>query len=278
MTTAGPVLVTGAAGKTGRAVTRALAERGVPVRAMVRPGSAHRPPDGAAEVVEADLRDPAALAKALDGVSGSYLICPNLEPDETRIVAGFLDAAAASGVRRVVYHSVLRPDARSMPHHAAKADAEALLLVSRLEWTVLQPASYLDNLSALIRRGTGQWTVELPYSADTPFTPVALTDVAAVAARVLTEAGHDGARYELAGPQRLSHRQIAGVVAAVAGVTVHVRQVRPPAGDDYRALALRAMFDYYDRHGLCGGGFLLRSLLPHAPHTVETWARQNLVG
>ena len=97
-----------------------------------------------------------------------------------------------------------------MPHHLGKAVSEDLVRRSGLAWTILQPGAYLQNLDL-------SGPVEVPYDVDAVFGFADLDDVAAVAALVLTEAGHVGATYELAS-------RVASVaeLAAEAGV-------RPPA-------------------------------------------------
>ena len=258
----GPVIaVTGAAGKTGRAVLAALASRGVSTRALVRPG---RSVDlGATETVQADLADATEVAAALDGASAVYVIAPNVHPSEPSLVANVL----AAGVPRVVYHSVLHPAVEAMPHHWAKARVEEALLASGLDWTVLQPGAYAQNLrpAAVLR---------VPYSVDARFAFVDLLDVAFVAARVLTESGHSYATYELAGPELLSVAE----VAAVLGVRAEREDPNewyldtPLRG--YARDALGAMFAYYDRHGLAGNPRVLTALLGRSPTTVaEVLAR-----
>ena len=142
------IVVTGAGGMTGSAVVRALRHRGRAVRALV--GSARPRPELAglgAQVVVADLEDPSGVEPLLTGAEALYLIWPNFDPGESDGATALLRAARRAGVARVVYHSVLRPQARSMPHHAAKDRAEEALDSSGLRsWRVLQPCSYADNL------------------------------------------------------------------------------------------------------------------------------------
>src|SRR3954452_20003631 len=76
------------------------------------------------EVVVADLTVPAAIEPLLAGAQALYLIWPNVDPAEAAGATALLTAARRAGVPRVVYHSVLRPQARSMPHHAAKDRVE----------------------------------------------------------------------------------------------------------------------------------------------------------
>ncbi|MFN4024899.1 MAG: saccharopine dehydrogenase family protein [Hyphomonas sp.] len=80
---AGPVAVFGAAGHTGRFVLAELARRGISARAVVRPGLAASAPE-AADLREADLTDPASVARAISG-AGAVINC----------AGPFLDTAAA---------------------------------------------------------------------------------------------------------------------------------------------------------------------------------------
>ena len=218
----GRVAVLGGHGKTGRAVCAALAD---PV------------PLG-----RADWPD---LARALDGCEAAYVIAPNLHPDEPAYIASVLRALAEAGVGRVVYHSVASPYVPAMPHHLGKAVSEDLVRRSGLDWTILQPGAYLQNLDL-----TGP--LEVPYSLDVPFGFLDLADLGRVAALVLTQDGHVGATYELA-------TRVATVreLAAEAGVDVDVRQVPDPGTHPW----LSAMFAYYDDHGLPVGTRVLASLL-----------------
>src|SRR4051794_7666516 len=189
------IVITGAAGKTGRAVTRALARRGAPVRAFVRRPS--QVPEvvaaGATEVVVGDVGDRAALDEALRDCAAVYHIAPNVHPDEPAIGRTVIEAARRAKGRRFVFHSVLRPQLRAMPHHEAKRGGEAALFQSGLAVTVLQPAPYHQNTrdawDTIVR--TGDFTV--PYRVDAPFAAVDLNDVAEAAAVVLGEEGHEHA-------------------------------------------------------------------------------------
>lgn len=280
----GPVAVTGAAGKTGRAVVAALDSRGVPVLALVhRSAQAEAGIPGAADTLAVDLADPGAVLRALDGTSALYLIAPNVHPDEPGMLEPVIAGCEGSGPARVVYHSVLHPYAPAMPHHLDKARVEARLHDSTLDWTILQPASYFENAMAVWDsvRDHGTWPV--PYSAAAPFTPVALADVAEAAAMVLTDRAHRFATYELAGPDRLSTNDMARVAGEVLGhdvtVTDRRRAWRDGPGSHLAAEArdrLEAMFDYYDRHGFCGNPTVLAALLQRAPTTWRDWVLSRM--
>ena len=267
-----PILVTGAAGKTGRAVIRALAAEGAPVRAFVRRPE-QRPAvekAGATEVVDGDLRSRETAAAAVAGTAAIYHISPNVHPDETGIGRRMVAAALTAGVTRFVYHSVLHPQVEAMPHHWAKLRVEELLFESGLTTTILQPAPYMQNVLGAWRAITEKGLYPVPYSLASRLVMVDLGDVARVAARVLGEDGHAGATYELCGPDRLDSRQVATALERGLGRAVEARFVAPREwaaearrrglGDD-RIETLLAMFGYYDRFGMAGSSRVLECLL-----------------
>jgi D-arabinose 1-dehydrogenase-like Zn-dependent alcohol dehydrogenase len=90
------ILITGAAGKTGRALIQALAPKGVPVRALVRrPEQAEKVLAlGAAEAQIGDLCQPDTVFRAAAGVQAVYHIPPNMHPDEITLGQTALSAAS----------------------------------------------------------------------------------------------------------------------------------------------------------------------------------------
>ena len=79
---------------------------------------------GADELGLLDLESGAGLDAALEGVWAVYHLAPNVHPDEVAMAQRVTEAAAAAGVQRLLFHSVLHPDDASMPHHLRKAEAE----------------------------------------------------------------------------------------------------------------------------------------------------------
>ena len=265
----------GASGKTGRAVTRALAARGFRVRAAVRSERAAERvyAAGAGELAVLDLETGAGLERALEDVWGVYHLAPNVHPDEVGMAERVTAAAAAAGTGRLVFHSVLHPDDASMPHHLRKAQAEEVVRAGGVPWTVLRPAAYHQNLLP----GALAGELAVPYSLDAPFSNVDLGDVALVAATVLCEPGHEGEAYDLAGPETLSVREMAARASEVLGRTVAAVETDRGAWEtgpgaalpDAARQDLLAMFESYDREGLVGGSAWLWALLGHLP---TTWA------
>lgn len=270
------ILLTGAAGKTGRAVLAALRDRGAEVRAFVRRQDQETVlrAAGAAEVVVGDLADAALYQRAAHGVSAIYHICPNMHPEEVELGEIAIRAAQQGGCPRLVFHSVLHPQTEAMAHHWKKLRVEEELFESGLDFTILQPAAYMQNLTAGLQAMCENGVLEVPYSTSSRFSLVDLGDVAEAATIVLCEPGHEGAIYELCGPERLSSIHIAEILTRVFERPVDARELSIEAWrrraaasglSEYARSTLESMFRYYDRYGLWGNPRVLTSLLGRQP-------------
>ena len=275
------ILVTGAAGKTGRAVIAALAAKGASARALVRSAAhaAELKTLGAAEIAVGGFDDAAALESAAAGVTAIYHICPNVSRDELPYARNVIAAAKAQGVARFVFHSVLHPQIEAMPHHWEKMWVEEMLFASGLAFTILQPTAYMQNVLGLWRAITQQGVLRVPYPVETRLSLVDLDDVAAAAALVLTDESHAGATYELVGTPPLSQIEVAAAIGTALGravraeaETVEAWETRARAGGmaDYERTTLTAMFRYYADYGLVGNPNTLRWLLGRAPNDLPT--------
>lgn len=276
------IAVTGAAGKTGLAIIEALAQRGATVHALV-----HRESDrakvaaaGAMACEVGDVADGTTVARLLRGVDALYHICPNMHPDEAQIGATVLACAQAAGIQHVVYHSVLHPQTAAMPHHWQKMLTEDRVFASGIPFTILQPTAYMQNLLAYwpTIRQAGRYVV--PYPVATRLSLVDVRDVAAVAARVLTEPGHVGATYELVGTMSLTQTEVAAMMAAQLGQRVEAQelplaiwetQARANGLPAYAVETLGKMFSYYAEYGLVGNPNVLRWLLGREPVALEAF-------
>jgi len=281
------ILITGAAGKTGRAVIRALTSRGQAVRALVhRQEQAQSVQElGVQEVAAGDLRDAAAVRQAARGVQAIYHICPNMHPEEAAIGQAVIAAGRSAGVQHVVYHSVLHPQVEVMPHHWQKMRVEEQLFESGVGYTILQPAAYMQNVLAQWNRIVQEGIYPVPYRVETRLGMVDLGDVAEAAAVVLTAEGHAGATYELAGAEVLSQIEVASVLAdcldrpvRAEAVPIEVWEQRARASGlgSYQIETLIKMFRYYGQHDFWGNPSVLGWLLGRPPTTFAAFVRNAL--
>ena len=281
------ILITGAAGKTGLAILKAVLPAGKPVRVLVRRDfqAAELRKLGAQEVVVGDMEEPDLLQRAFDGVRAAYHICPNMNPNEVRIGQNAIAAAREAGLEHFVYHSVLHPQVQEMAHHWNKLLVEGLLFKSGLNYTILQPASYMQNISGYWSKMLATGEYGIPYSVDARFSMVDLDDVAQAAAKVIREGErHYRAIYELCGSQLLSSADI----AELAGEAVHrqvqavtldrdawQRSARENGMNDYARNTLLKMFEYYDGYGFAGNATMLGNLLGRTPTRFEEYLKRT---
>jgi uncharacterized protein YbjT (DUF2867 family) len=203
------ILITGATGNIGGATLEALAAQGRPVRALSR--SERTWPEGV-EGVTGDLDDPESLVRAADGVEAVFLLSGYAGTER------LLEAVRAAGATRAVLLSSSSVPSGDETNAVAKyhIESERIVRDSGLEWTMLQPNSFMAN--AL------QWVPQLA-SGDVvrgPFGSVAVAavdpaDVGAVAALALTASGHAGQAYRLSGPEALRPEQQVAILGRVLG-------------------------------------------------------------
>jgi uncharacterized protein YbjT (DUF2867 family) len=196
------ILVTGATGNIGRMVVDHLLAAGATgVRALtVDPRRAALPKQ--VEVVGGYLRKIDTLPAALDGVDRMYL-APTPET-----VHDVVAAAQRAGVRHIV-------DLSGEPQSWWGAVAAAVESFGGT-WTHLWPGDFMENtqLWAPQIRATG--TVGEPWPAAAS-TPVAMDDIAAVAATVLLQDGHYGRAYSITGPEILTRVDLVRRIGQATG-------------------------------------------------------------
>ena len=265
------IVVTAAGGPTGTAVVRELRSRGEAVRAVVS-SRGPRPELTAlgAQVVVAELTAPMSWSSVLAGADALYLIWPRFDPEEAEGAAALFAEARRAGVPRVVYHSVMRPQLRVMPHHAGKDRAEEALDSSGLRsWRVLQPCAYADDLDAELPAVRTSGVLRSYSGLRTGRSLVDLRDVAAAAAVLLLDDGLDGGTFEAAGPEALTAPRLAELIGERLGEEVVADDVIPggEVPTSYAGRCRRTTFDHQRAHGFVGSPRVLTALLGRPPRT-----------
>jgi uncharacterized protein YbjT (DUF2867 family) len=205
------ILVTGAAGNVGSRVVRRLAKRNERVRAFIRPGEL-RPTGQGVEVFEGDLRDRDGVLASMKGVSKVYLLATG--DNLVELEANVVDTAAREHVQHIVKHSVqgAQYEAAEIPrrHRSSEKRIEA----TGIPFTHLRPGSFASNVlgwASMLKKGDAVYG---PYG-EMALPVIDPEDIAAVAEKVLTEAGHAGRAYDLTGPEALTAAEQVAIVGKV---------------------------------------------------------------
>ena len=280
------ILITGAAGKTGKTITRALTKNGLDVRAIVRKDNqiSEMEEVGAKEVIVSDLLDETTLDSAFFGTTAIYHICPNMHPQEVEIGQLIIQLAQKNHLKHFVYHSVLRPQVEAMPHHWKKLQVEDQLFRIKMPFTILQPAAYMQNVMGYLDKMLKTGEYRIPYSTSSKSSMIDLNDLADVVVKVFSETGHEYAIYELASSETLSALDVATVVASVTGKlilagvldrAVWEKDARKAGLSDYAVETLLKMFQYYEEFDFVGNPNQLTWLLGREPTTFEQFFRRE---
>jgi len=219
------ILIGGATGNTGLPLVKQLASSGVPVRAMIHTADKRAKVEGSTvEVVVADFKNRASLEQALQGIESAYLASPP-SLDQVRDQAEFVDAAKAMGVKHIVKLSALgtAPDS-TVGLLRWHAEVEDHIRRSGITYTFLHPHFFMENLLANAGTVKKDGAIFSPLGGAL-ISPISVEDVAAVAAKVLTEGVHGGKTYTLTGPEAVTFADIAWTLSGVIGKPVRAEQV-----------------------------------------------------
>ncbi|MFV0458803.1 MAG: SDR family oxidoreductase [Actinomycetales bacterium] len=214
------ILVTGATGQLGRLVVDSLLARGVEPSA-IRAGARDvaKAADLAArgvQVVPLDYDQPATVAAAVDGADAVLLISSSEVGKRATQHQVVIDAARAAGVAKLVYTSaskattsdlVLAPEHKATEEAIAAAGIPAVIL--RNNWYT---ENYVDDVARAKDTGVIAASVGNGRIAS-----ASRADYAEAAAIVLTEDGHLGQVYELAGDSAWNFDELAVAASQVVG-------------------------------------------------------------
>jgi uncharacterized protein YbjT (DUF2867 family) len=273
------ILVTSAYGNNGRKLIPRLAEMGLDIRALNLSDKINELKKlGAKEVIIGNALDLSILDQAMEGIESVFHVGPSFHPQEAEMGIAVIDAASKGGVEHFVYDSVLHPQIIELLQHRMKLRVEQHLINSNLNYTILQPMHYMQNINI---EDVYQQGVFIQASAlETPLSFVDMDDKVEVAAKVLTEDCHYGATYELCSDDNLNAIEIAEIMSRVMGKEIKAKLVPKdviisgfqrafPEYGDYPAKGFNALFDYYSKHGFIGNSNVLRMLLGRDPTILE---------
>ncbi len=271
--------VTGATGAQGGATARALLRGGHAVRALTRrpdSAAANEMRQWCAEVAYTDFAGPSSLEVALAGATGLFAVTTPFETDvdtEVRDGITLLNAAAAGSIEHIVFTSAANADRTTgIPHFDSKYRIEQHLATLDLHWTVIAPAAFMDQFAE-------EWTLQglrtglfgRPMPAERPLALIAVADIGAFAALVLTRPDEFvGRRIDIASDERTGY-EIAALLGRGCRREVTYQEF-PIEYAEAHSPDLAAMFRYFATVGLDVDVAELRRDYPDVGwHSLPDW-------
>lgn len=278
------VFVSGANGKTGRAVISALIAQGAQVRGLVRqPNHVERLEIIGVEGHVGDLEDAASLKAGAKGCDVVLHIGPPMYAKEVETTEAMLEAARAGGASRFIYYSVMHPLRQEVEHHRLKLLAEAHVVESGLPYSIVQPIRYMQHLEPIWTQVKEEGVHAMAFNTKVRFNVVDLADLAEATATVALDDAHAYASYELAGPEALSQDDMAAILTEelerpIEAVHLPLDQLRANAEAKgvpaARIERMVTMNDHYDRYGFLGNPNVLSWILGRAPTTYRAYVQR----
>jgi NAD(P)H dehydrogenase (quinone) len=208
--------VTGATGQLGRIVVEKLKVK-IPAENIV---ALVRTPEKASDLeVEArvfDYSKSEGLVTSLQGVDYLLLISSSEVGQRTQQHANVIDAAKIAGVKWIVYTSLLHADKSSLSLADEHLATEAALKASGIPHTVLRNGWYTENYTGSVKGAIAAGAF-IGSAGDGKIASAARTDYAEAAVSVLTNEGHVGKVYELAGDEAYTLSELAAEISRQTG-------------------------------------------------------------
>jgi uncharacterized protein YbjT (DUF2867 family) len=203
------ILVIGGRSKIGSALIGELLGRGEEVRALVRPAESKQPPADGVEVVTGDLSDADSVRSAVAGAERVFLLCGPTE-QEVELNRNAIDVAQDAGVRLLVRSSILGSDPNSAATFVRDHGAcDAYLRASGVPHVIVRPNLFTQNILENTIPSIDADGNFYQNAGDARISMADTRDVAAVAAALLTEPGHEGETHDVTGPEAISYDDVA---------------------------------------------------------------------
>jgi uncharacterized protein YbjT (DUF2867 family) len=229
------ILVAGGSGRLGTLIVRRLEARGLGVRVLTRDRrrTAHFE-RSRVEVIEGDVRDGDSLGAALAGV-GTVISAIHGFGDIGNVSPASVDRdgnynlidAAASANAAVVLMSIVGASAEHpIELFRMKYAAEEHLRASGAPWTILRATAFAEFWLDLLDETAGASGRPVIFGRGAnPINFVSVSDVAALAERVVVDPAARGATFEIGGPQNVSFNELAAGLQHASGRTASPRHV-----------------------------------------------------
>lgn len=227
-------VVAGVTGQTGAAVAQTLLDRGQPVRVLVRnEQKAAEWKNKGAELCVAELSDPLALAEALDGARGAYLLVPPCYGSEDpnaeacAVVDAYVGALERSPVAELVLLSSIgaQHSDKTGPIIPCYYAEQQLAQLTETHVTCLRSAYFMENFANFMAAVKGQGVLPVLFSAARKIAMVSVQDIGRLTGDILIEGTRAHQVLEVSGPTEQSFDEVAALFAQALGSPVKAVQV-----------------------------------------------------
>lgn len=285
------ILVTSSTGLTGKAIVKRLSTDGAKVRAMIHSASRHDNMIalGAAETVIATIENQEDLRRAMTGMDAVVYICPTAHPKEAEIGKIAIDTASELGIKRFIYQSVLNSIEPQLPHHRQKLQVEQYLLESHLNYSILRPAAFMQNIltavDSLLKDHIFIQKFFTDIESSNLINLIDINDYASIVSIITHNMKYSYGSYDLSGPQNLSAKDMVTAMSSVVGAEIKLhfitdnefieisdRQKVP----ETKLRTLLAMFQSYNRFGFKGNPIVSQTLLGKKLTDFQTYLTHQL--
>ncbi|MEC9374765.1 MAG: NmrA family NAD(P)-binding protein [Pseudomonadota bacterium] len=223
------ILLTGITGNVGGATAEALLEKGIKFKALVR--DLEKASDFSAkgiEIVAGDLNDSSSLKSAMSDCDTAVLIMPNSQEQE-ELELNFIETAKNCGIDWLIKLS--SPEAirgTTSPIPLVHIAAEDALMASGMNWTLIRPSFFMQNLTGSIAGAKATGKLSMPMG-DGNAAMTHVKDAGTFFAEVLTgdREQHYNKCYDVTGTDLLTFSQIAEQMSEVLGIKVEYENCDP---------------------------------------------------
>ncbi len=242
------ILITGATGSIGTELTKQLAAKGIPFRALVRNTEKSTTLSllKGSEIVEGDFNNPGSIALALKGIDSAFLLTNSSEQAEAQ-QSHFVEIAKREGIKHIVKQSQFAADLHSpvrfLRYHAA---VEQKIIQSGIAYTFLRPNLFMQGLLGF-RETIAKQGKFFAAAGDAKISIVDIRDIAAVAVEALINNGHENKIYDITGAVALTHQEMAAELSKGLAKDIQFVNVSPA---DMHAALISAGFPLWQAEGL----------------------------
>ncbi|KAJ0122116.1 hypothetical protein J7T55_002628 [Diaporthe amygdali] len=256
-----------------------------------------------AEIIQVDLNSLHDCQTLLTGATTVYHVGPSFHSREREMGFNMIDAAVAETKRpgnvfkHFVFSGVMGTQIRNLMQHDLKSHVEERLYLSiELNWTILQPANFMNFFPIALLASQEQPVLDKLWNPEGANSMIALQDLAEAAAKVLNEGEqHYFAQYQLSSTLPIPETEVAKIVGKHLGKEV---QTRAPTFEEGVGRALQYLFGgaaaegeprpditrdeaerlilFSNRRGLRGSPNVLRWLLGREPTTLDEWIKTQM--